>query len=121
MASASRGQVAGRYCRDSLPAMTQPGPESPGREESMKRSGTWITGILLVTGDLMLADDAGAQHGVRYDVTITNLTRGQMLTPVVVASHVTSLDATFPGGADVVPAQRDWRSLVAQVTIRRVR
>src|SRR5215470_330892 len=43
-------------------------------------------GFLMVTG-LPAAPTAAAEEGLRYEVTITNLTRGQQFTPILVASH----------------------------------
>ena len=35
----------------------------------------------------LLANVALAEDGLRYEVTVTNLTRGQQFTPILVASH----------------------------------
>ncbi len=45
--------------------------------------GAVAVGGLLVAG----AGSALADHGPRYQVTITNLTRGQPLTPPVIVAH----------------------------------
>lgn len=44
-----------------------------------------MTGFL--AGEKAFADDDDDEKGKRYEVTITNLTRGQQFTPILVASH----------------------------------
>ena len=68
----------------------------------MKRSITSIMGVLVLAGALLLAGEARAEHRARYEVTITNLTRGQVITPPVVASHVAGFDL-FTLGAPASP------------------
>lgn len=51
-----------------------------------------ITFLLTLTGLLMMTfpqaeETALAQGGPRYEVTVTNLTRGQQFTPILVATH----------------------------------
>ncbi len=41
----------------------------------------------LAVGGAMLCGAAGAASALGYDVTVTNLTRGQQFTPILVASH----------------------------------
>ena len=41
----------------------------------------------LAVGGAMLFGAAGAASALGYDVTVTNLTRGQQFTPILVASH----------------------------------
>lgn len=56
----------------------------------MKRLLTVIgLGVVLLTGSLAIPTvSAGYEnHGPRYEVTVTNLTRGQQFTPILVASH----------------------------------
>ncbi len=45
-----------------------------------------VLGLLIATG-LAAAPTVAADDGLRYEVTITNLTRGQQFTPILVASH----------------------------------
>jgi spondin N len=45
-----------------------------------------VLGLLSVT-ELPAAPIAAAEDGLLYEVTITNLTRGQQFTPILVASH----------------------------------
>lgn len=45
-----------------------------------------VLGLLIAAG-LPAAPCAAAEDGPRYEVTITNLTRGQQFTPILVASH----------------------------------
>lgn len=53
----------------------------------MKRPFSSIAvGFLIVTG-LLAARTAAAEDGLHYEVTITNLTRGQQFTPILIASH----------------------------------
>ena len=42
---------------------------------------------LLAAGGAMLLGAAGAASAAEYEVTVTNLTRGQQFTPILVASH----------------------------------
>ena len=56
-------------------------------------------GAVAVGGLLVaVAGSALADHGPRYEVTITNLTRGQPLTPPVIVAH-TSATTLFEAGA----------------------
>ena len=41
----------------------------------------------MIVAGLPAAPTAAAEDGVRYEVTISNLTRGQQFTPILVASH----------------------------------
>lgn len=54
----------------------------------MKRFGSLLTLVLttmfLIAGPVLASDD---HRTIKYDVTITNLTRGQTFTPILVASH----------------------------------
>jgi hypothetical protein len=49
-----------------------------------------------------------SKHGEQYAVTITNLARGQVITPPVVIVHL-------------LPKKVDWRSPVAEVVISPIR
>ena len=53
----------------------------------------------LLAAPVALADD---DHPRRYEVSITNLTRGQQFTPILVASHKSSV-ALFKLGAPASP------------------
>jgi hypothetical protein len=45
-----------------------------------------VPALFLVTG-VCVGETAFAQRGPQYEVTVTNLTRGQQFTPILVASH----------------------------------
>lgn len=74
-------------------------------ENAMKRRLTLFScGLIGLTG-LAMAPAAFAdndQHARRFEVTVTNLTRGQQFTPVLVASHKESLEL-FRLGAPASP------------------
>jgi len=53
----------------------------------MKRLVSLIGLGLVIVAALPAAPTAAAEDGVPYEVTITNLTRGQQFTPILVASH----------------------------------
>lgn len=53
----------------------------------LKRFTHPITTALLLTAGLVAGPAVLAQGGQRYEVTVTNLTRGQQFTPILVASH----------------------------------
>jgi len=53
----------------------------------MKRLVSLIGLGLVIVAGLPAAPTAAADDGPRYEVTITNLTRGQQFTPILVASH----------------------------------
>ncbi len=53
----------------------------------MKRLFSLVGLGLLIASGLPLAPIAAEEDGSRYEVTITNLTRGQQFTPILVASH----------------------------------
>ena len=42
---------------------------------------------LLAAGGAMLLGTAGVASAAEYEVTVTNLTRGQQFTPILVATH----------------------------------
>jgi len=46
----------------------------------------WIQGLLVVGGALLFGV-VGTASALDYEVTVTNLTRGQQFTPILVASH----------------------------------
>lgn len=46
-----------------------------------------LTMSLLVAGGAVLVGAAGAASAAEYEVTVTNLTRGQQFTPILVATH----------------------------------
>ena len=53
----------------------------------MKRTRTVLAGLTMVAG-LLVGQTAPAEaNGPQFEVTVTNLTRGQTFTPVLVASH----------------------------------
>ena len=52
------------------------------------KSFTCFRGLgLLILGGALLVGAAGAASALEYEVTVTNLTRGQQFTPILVASH----------------------------------
>jgi hypothetical protein len=53
-----------------------------------------LTAVVLVA---MAASSAAAQSGARYRVTITNLTKGQTFTPILIASHAPAVRIFAPG------------------------
>ncbi|MBI3995655.1 MAG: spondin domain-containing protein [Nitrospirae bacterium] len=53
----------------------------------MKRLTATLTAGLLIMMGFLTAVTASAEEGRRYSVTITNLSRGQVITPPVVISH----------------------------------
>ncbi|MDA1297259.1 MAG: spondin domain-containing protein [Chloroflexi bacterium] len=58
--------------------------------------------------------DDGDRGGARYKVTITNITRGQILSPAVVATHKSTLDPIFQLGA---PASPEFAGLAEDATL----
>lgn len=65
-----------------------------------------ILGLLIMTGFLAgetaFADDEEEGRGKHYEVTVTNLTRGQQFTPILVASHKEGV-SLFTLGAPASP------------------
>ena len=62
----------------------------------MRRIG--VIGIALLLGALvMVVSDAFAAERMAFEVTITNVTRGQTFTPVLVASHLAGVHLFTPG------------------------
>ncbi len=61
----------------------------------MLRKAPWITGVLV----LALAPSAPASAQNLFEVTITNLTRSQTLTPPVLATHEAGFQLFVPGEA----------------------
>lgn len=59
-----------------------------------KKPQTWMLGIVALMSLLTLPAMASAQT---YDVTITNLTKGQIFSPPVVYTHRSSFDLFTPG------------------------
>jgi hypothetical protein len=57
---------------------------------------------------LLTGFTAPAEDGMKYEVKITNLTRGQPLSPVVVATHTGNLLALFAVGS---PASRELAAI----------
>jgi hypothetical protein len=53
----------------------------------MKRTRALLAGLIVVSGLLAGRMSAAQEHEPRFAVTVTNLTRGQTFTPVLVASH----------------------------------
>src|SRR5713101_5271275 len=49
-----------------------------------------VSALLLATG-VFVGEPVFAQSGPHYEVTITNLTRGQTFTPILVASHMSGV------------------------------
>jgi hypothetical protein len=57
-----------------------------------------IIGTLLLLGSLMLAGGiAFAAEGAAFEVTVTNVTRGQTFTPILLASHKAGVRLFTPG------------------------
>ena len=93
-----------------------------------------IKRVFLVLGLLGLASlliqlektpvSSADSDNLRYRVTVTNLTRGQVLTPTVVAVHNGDFKPLFDEGHSLDnpadPAVRDWRNPVAKITIKRL-
>ncbi len=61
------------------------------------RARSLIVGGVLSIGLLGTTDGALGQGGPRFEVTVTNLTRGQTFTPVLVASHRAGTRLFTPG------------------------
>lgn len=53
----------------------------------MKRTRIVLAGLIVVGGLLVGQTAPAEENGPRFEVTVTNLTRGQTFTPVLVASH----------------------------------
>jgi hypothetical protein len=81
-----------------------------GKEEhTMAEKQTWqligsVASIifLLLVSMAVAGEGAGASSGVQFEVTITNLTRGQQFTPILVASHTDGINL-FALGAPATP------------------
>jgi hypothetical protein len=72
---------------------------------SRAKAFTVVTGLLLVT--LISGQSLIAQNGPSYEVTVTNLTRGQVFTPILVASHKARISLFTLGQ----PASQELESL----------
>jgi hypothetical protein len=68
------------------------------REDTMIKTRTWqtISGFIFVTL-LSMVSAVGAGDGPQFEVMITNLTRGQVFTPILVASHESGVTLFTPG------------------------
>ncbi len=53
----------------------------------MKRIAYVLTAVWSLSFTMLSEKDTFAAPGVQYEVTITNVTRGQVFTPIVIASH----------------------------------
>lgn len=74
----------------------------------------------LASAPAVLADD---QHNRRYEVTVTNLTRGQQFTPILVASHKESLDlfrlgAPASAGLAILAEEGNTSPLASELSAR---
>ena len=58
-----------------------------------------IATTFVYTGVASGDDDNDNGNGKRYEVTITNITKGQIISPAVVATHRSSLDPIFMLGS----------------------
>jgi hypothetical protein len=87
--------------------------ESPNRQKNQERRktvkhesiGSYLT-ILALSAALVLLLSSYAVAGgssLKYEVTITNITKGQILSPAVVASHQPGLDPIFKLGEPASP------------------
>lgn len=68
----------------------------------MKRLTASATAVLLIMIGILTSGPVSADHGQRYTVTITNLTRGQVITPPVIVSHKPKFELFTPG-APAIP------------------
>ena len=68
----------------------------------MKQWTTSMTAGLLLTMGILTGGPVSADQGQRYSVTITNLTRGQVITPPVIVSHKPEFELFTPG-APAIP------------------
>ena len=67
----------------------------------MKKIATYMAlGLLLTTGTQVAADEPGNNN--HYEITVTNLTRGQSFTPILVATHKAGV-SLFTEGAPASP------------------
>src|SRR3990170_1978765 len=57
------------------------------RRQAMKRLTLFVALFLVLMVGILTSGIASAEQGRRYAVTITNITRGQVITPPVVISH----------------------------------
>jgi hypothetical protein len=64
-----------------------------------------VSALLLATG-VFVGEPVFAQSGPHYEVTITNLTRGQTFTPILVASHQAGVTLFTLGQAASVPLEQ---------------
>lgn len=67
----------------------------------MKKIATYIAlGLLLTTGTQVVADETDSNN--HYEITVTNLTRGQSFTPILVTTHKAGV-SLFTEGAPASP------------------
>jgi hypothetical protein len=67
----------------------------------MKKIATYMAlGLLLTTGTQAVADESS--HSNQYEITVTNLSRGQSFTPILVATHKAGV-SLFTEGAPANP------------------
>ncbi len=64
-----------------------------------------VAALLLATG-VFVGQPVFGQSGPQYEVTITNLTRGQTFTPILVASHQAGVSLFTLGQAASVPLEQ---------------
>jgi hypothetical protein len=72
------------------------------KEKAMKRIISNMNMFLLIAVILLAGGTSFAEDGKQYKVTITNITRGQVITPPVVISHEGSFEL-FELGAPAIP------------------
>jgi hypothetical protein len=72
----------------------------------MRRFTVSTLSALLLTTSIFVGEAVFAQSGPHYEVTITNLTRGQTFTPILVASHKAGVTLFTLGQAASVPLEQ---------------
>jgi len=72
----------------------------------MRRFTVLTLPALLLATSISVGEIVFAQGGPRYEVTITNLTRGQTFTPILVASHKEGVSLFTLGQAASVPLEQ---------------
>lgn len=56
-----------------------------------KNNSAWLLGLALILGVSTIASANGYQNGHNYEVTITNVTKGQVFSPPVLVTHKRSI------------------------------
>lgn len=72
------------------------------KEETMKRLNNYFTLSLIILIGILTTGVSFADEGRQYEVTITNVTRGQIITPPVLISHNGNFNLFTPGST-VIP------------------